>query len=126
VEGESLDYLRIIYSFLLVIGLMLICAKLWQRFGVGKVTFAGNRRENRLQLIEAKVVDARRKLLLLRCDDKEYLVLMGPNQDIALTQPVNMQPVNLQSPQNDASTQASGTLLSPLSTAAEQAGELRS
>nr|WP_280863889.1 flagellar biosynthetic protein FliO [Falsiroseomonas frigidaquae] len=41
----------------------------------------------RLALVEALPLDRNRRLLLLRCDGREMLVLVGGGQDLVLPQP---------------------------------------
>lgn len=40
---------------------------------------------SRLQVISALALDSRRRLVLTRCDDKEYLLLLSTNGDILLS-----------------------------------------
>jgi flagellar protein FliO/FliZ len=38
----------------------------------------------RLQVVEQMPLDARRRLVIVRCDDKEHLLLLGANEDIVV------------------------------------------
>lgn len=72
----EISYLRFIGSLALV--LILLVAVLWglRRFGVGGMaTRTGMRR--RLGVVEAVAVDGRRRLVLVRRDDREHLLLVG-------------------------------------------------
>ncbi|MDN5248899.1 flagellar biosynthetic protein FliO [Bartonella sp. TP] len=40
--------------------------------------------KNRLALIEAISLDSKKKLVLVKCDEKEYLILLAPSGDILL------------------------------------------
>jgi flagellar protein FliO/FliZ len=52
---------------------------------VGGLQFTQRRQtERRLQISESLLVDARRRLLLVRRDDAEYLVLLSPQGDLVL------------------------------------------
>ena len=77
-------YLRFLLVLLFVLALICGIAWLVRRFGwAGQLT--PNRGQNRrLSVIEVTALDARRKLVLLRRDSHEYLVLLGPNQDLLL------------------------------------------
>lgn len=44
----------------------------------------GNRKGARLKISEAMQVDAKRKLVIVECDQKEFLILIGGSNDIIL------------------------------------------
>jgi flagellar protein FliO/FliZ len=78
-------YLRFAASLVLVLGLML--AVLWalRRFGLGgMVARPGARR--RLSVIETMALDGRRRLVLVRRDDCEHLLLIGGPNDMVVEQ----------------------------------------
>lgn len=78
---EPISYIRFLASLVLVLGL--IFGVLWalRRFGVGgMVARPGGRR--RLAMVEAMTVDNRRRLVLVRRDDREHLLLIGGTQDL--------------------------------------------
>lgn len=71
-------YLRFLLALAFVLGL--IAALTWaaRRFG-----FAGNMspmksRSTRLAVVEALMLDTKRRLVLIRRDDREHLLILGP------------------------------------------------
>ena len=80
-------YLRFILALAAVLGLIGGAAWIFKRYGVERhlVKRSGDARK-RLGVVEMQTVDPRHKLLLLRRDDVEHLVLLGPNQDLLLEQ----------------------------------------
>ena len=64
----------------------MIFALAWavRRFGPGSRLLPNAGRDRRLTILEVASVDARRRLILLRRDRTEYLVLLGPTQDLLL------------------------------------------
>jgi len=49
------------------------------------LTFTGRSlRQSRLQMVETLAIDIRRRLVIVRCDGKEHLLLLGANQDIVV------------------------------------------
>jgi flagellar protein FliO/FliZ len=72
------DYLKFLFSFILVIGMMGGLALILKKIGLGNmgVVPADKRR---LKIVEILPLDARRKALILRRDDKEHLVILGTN-----------------------------------------------
>src|SRR5690606_5931795 len=72
----------------LVLVLALIALTVWlmRRFGDGRVaTQAGGRgRQQRLAVLDSTSVDARRKLVLIRRDNVEHLILIGGPTDVVI------------------------------------------
>lgn len=81
---EMETYLRFVAMLALVLALIAICAWAIRRFGLGGALAATKGGTKRLAIVEVKVIDPRRKLVLLRHDGKEHLVLLGPTQDLLL------------------------------------------
>ena len=75
-------YIRFALALVLVVGLIAFIAWLVRRFGIlgklspGAGTPSGRKR---LSVIEACGVDARRRLVLVRCDNTEHLILLTGN-----------------------------------------------
>ena len=72
------DYIKFVAALVFVLGLMGGLALVLKRIGLGNVgvTPADKRR---LKIVEILTIDARRKALILRRDDKEHLVILGVN-----------------------------------------------
>ena len=64
--------------------LVLIAGLAWaaRRLGLAGRLPAGEGKTARLAVVEVRALDARRKLVLVRRDGAEHLVLLGPNQDL--------------------------------------------
>jgi flagellar protein FliO/FliZ len=77
-------YLRFFVALLLVLGL--IGALTWaaRRFGVGGRLVPNAGKHRRLTIVEVTALDTRRKLVLLRRDDTEHLLLLGTGQDLVV------------------------------------------
>lgn len=77
-------YLR--FMFALVLVLALIGALTWaaRRFGLGGQLTPNTGKSARLSIVEVRTMDSRRKLVLVRRDACEHLVLLGPSQDLLL------------------------------------------
>lgn len=68
-------------ALLLVVGLILALAWIARRLGLmGRFATVGGKR--RLVLVEVLPLDAKRRLVLLRRDNAEHLVLLGLNGDL--------------------------------------------
>jgi flagellar protein FliO/FliZ len=78
----SLDtYFRFLLALVFVLALIGGCAWLAKRFGfgygIGKGKLGQRGRSARLGIVEIQSLDARRKLILVRRDDVEHLLLLG-------------------------------------------------
>jgi flagellar protein FliO/FliZ len=80
----SLDlYTRFVIAVIAVLALLAVFAWLARRFGfAGRVPSRGARR--RLAIVEVAAIDNKRRLVLLRRDDVEHLVLVGVDSAIVV------------------------------------------
>ena len=74
-------YFRFLLALVFVLALIGGCAWLAKRFGFG-IRTGGNAlgirgRKARLGIVEVQSLDARRKLVLVRRDDVEHLIVLG-------------------------------------------------
>lgn len=73
---DWLQLARVLAALILVVGLVALVSMLLRRYGTGTRS-SGGRRGRRLALIETLPLDARRRLVLIRRDDQEHLLLLG-------------------------------------------------
>ena len=67
-------YLRFALALVLVLGLIALLAWMLRRFGMGMKMSKGRR----LGVSEVQMLGPRHKLMLVRRDDVEHLVILGP------------------------------------------------
>ncbi|MBI2254229.1 MAG: flagellar biosynthetic protein FliO [Proteobacteria bacterium] len=75
-------YLRFALALLLVLGLIALFAWALRRFGFGGALRADNRR--RIQILETTPLGPRHRLVLVRRDQTEHLLLLGPQGDLVV------------------------------------------
>ena len=76
---------KFVFAFVFVIALVLAMAWLYRRFGEGRLTAPGTRgRQPRLAVIDAAQVDGRRRLILIRRDNVEHLLMIGGPTDVVV------------------------------------------
>src|ERR1700681_2561540 len=78
---------RFFIAFLIVLGLIGVTAWIVRRFGgerLGAATARG--RQPRLAVIDAAAVDGRRRLILIRRDNIEHLLMIGGPTDVVVEQ----------------------------------------
>lgn len=74
-DGETL--FKFFFAFMFVMGLMFLLAYVLKRAGLaGHSMLPGGKR--RLKVIEHLPIDHRRRLLLVRRDDREHLLILSP------------------------------------------------
>lgn len=74
------DYLRFFFALVFVLALISLLAWLARRFGYGGA-FTRPRADRRLSVVESLSLDARHRLVLVRRDAVEHLILLGSAGD---------------------------------------------
>jgi flagellar protein FliO/FliZ len=77
-------YFRFLFALVFVLALIGILAWAARRYGFLRGTVRPRNGERRLEVIEIAPVDSKRRLLLLRRDRTEHLVLLGPTADVVI------------------------------------------
>ena len=79
-------YLRFVAALIVVLGLIVGAAWLMRRYGfrMSQSLAGGGRGQRRLAVLEALGLDPKRRLMLIRRDDREYLLLLGPAGDLLI------------------------------------------
>jgi flagellar protein FliO/FliZ len=77
---DTMLLLKFFSVFAFVIGLMMLFSWVLKKIGVSSsvLTRGGNKR---LKLIEVMQIDHKRRLVLIRRDDKEHLLVLGPESE---------------------------------------------
>jgi flagellar protein FliO/FliZ len=83
--GEGQYGLRFAFAFIVVLGLIGLFTWLARRFGAASLgTTTARGRQPRLAVIDAAAVDGRRRLLLIRRDNVEHLLMIGGPTDVVV------------------------------------------
>ena len=72
------NYLQAVIALVFVLALIGGIALLARRFGFGLPTPALGGRNRRVAIVETAMLDAKRRLVLVRRDSTEHLILLGP------------------------------------------------
>jgi len=75
---------RFFIAFLIVLALIGLTAWLVRRFGANRLGTAARGRQPRLAVIDAATVDGRRRLVLIRRDNIEHLLMIGGPTDLVV------------------------------------------
>jgi hypothetical protein len=105
--GGMPDAVKFIIVFLVI--LCILVPLLWRRFGVGSLSASAQRgRQARLAVIDTASVDVRRKLVLIKRDNVEHLLMIGGPADIVVESGIVRTPAAAREPRPipDARTEA--------------------
>ena len=85
--GEGQSGLKIVLFVIVVLGLLALAFWLLRRFGSGRLGGGATRgRHPRLAVIDQATVDSRRRLVLIRRDNVEHLLIIGGPSDVVVEQ----------------------------------------
>lgn len=77
-------YFRFLIALIFVLALIGLIAWIARRFGVGRVAVRPRGAARRIEVIETAAIDAKRRLVLLRRDRTEHLVLLGASSELLI------------------------------------------
>lgn len=78
------DYLRFVLALIFVLGLIGGATLLAKRFGVGNTGSMRGRAGKRLSIVETMAIDTKHRLVLIRRDQTEHLILVGGATDLLI------------------------------------------
>ena len=78
------DYTRFVLALVFVLALIGLLTWLVRRFGLAGRMPMNTKQGRRLDVVEVAALDSRRRLVLVRRDRTEHLVLLGANADIVV------------------------------------------
>lgn len=81
---ELVDFTRFVFSLGLVLGLIWLAAFLFRKFGLDKKLRSGRSMAGKLELVDTLYLDPRRKLIVVRYEAKEYLLLLTGDRALQL------------------------------------------
>src|SRR5215470_1246389 len=85
--GEGQSGIKVVLFVIVVLGLLALAFWLLRRFGGGRLVSGATRgRQPRLAIIDQATVDSRRRLVLIRRDNVEHLLIIGGPSDVVVEQ----------------------------------------
>ena len=117
--GEAVGtYVAFGVGLLIVILLIILLLRILRSFTGGMF---GNKSQNRLGVIEAAAVDNKRRLVLVRRDNVEHLIMIGGTSDILVESGINRAAPAPRPPQPQSPTKAAPPTPAPAQTATPRA-----
>ncbi|MGE0828721.1 MAG: flagellar biosynthetic protein FliO [Hyphomonadaceae bacterium] len=74
-----IEWARAAFALLAVLALIGLAAVAARRLGMLSGAAPGQKR--RMKVVESMMLDPRRRLVIIQCDDREHLVLLSPSGD---------------------------------------------
>jgi flagellar protein FliO/FliZ len=81
---EPVSYLRAVLALIFVVALIALiawAARRWLASGGNFATMKVKDSTRRLQMVEQFYFEPKRRLVLMRCDDEEHLILLGHQRE---------------------------------------------
>ncbi len=80
---DFLDVARAIFALIATLALIVGAAYAARRLGMLQ---PGGPGEKRMRITETLLIDTRRRMVIVRVDDREHVVLLGPTGDLVLSE----------------------------------------
>lgn len=80
---DFLDWARALFALIATLALIGLAAYAARRFGMLDNTVG--KADRRLKVTESLMLDPRRRLVLVRLDGREHLLLLSPSRDLVVT-----------------------------------------
>jgi flagellar biogenesis protein FliO len=81
---DAADYLRFAFALVFVLALIGLASWFVRRFGLGGRIAGVRAGARRIGIVEATAIDAKRRLVLVRRDEVEHLLLIGGGADLVV------------------------------------------
>jgi flagellar protein FliO/FliZ len=103
ITPELPQFLRLIIALAIVLSLMGGLALLLKKLGLAEKAPTLRNNKRRLRLVESLPLDARRRLVLLECDDKQHLVILSATSETLIKSDIPTPPVDESSKADEGS-----------------------
>lgn len=85
-------YLQFFFALVFVLGLFGALVLVARHYGIGHRMASRTNASRRLSLVEVMVLDAKRRVVLLRRDDTEHLLVLGPTGETVVESGIKVAP----------------------------------
>lgn len=89
------SYAQFLFALLFVLGLIGLFAVALKRLSMTGLTgLRSGKGLRRLSIVETVIVDGKRRMVLVRRDDREHLLLLGQNNDLVIESDIDPVPLS--------------------------------
>ena len=86
---DWMNYLQFAIALLVVLALMGLLTLALKKLNLAQSGMHG--KGNRIKIIEQRMIDSRHKVAIIRCDDKDHLVILGQNGNTVIKADMDIQ-----------------------------------
>ena len=79
---DWLEWVRALFALIATLALIMGAAYGARRLGMLQ---PGGQAPRRMKISESLMLDPRRRMVIVRCDDREHLILLGPAGDVVVS-----------------------------------------
>ena len=98
---DLLDYARAVFALIATLALIVGAAYAARRFGMLQ---PGGPGVKRMRVTETLLIDTRRRLVIVRVDGREHVMLLGPAGDVLVTDMAAKETVVVETPVGETTT----------------------
>ena len=98
---DLLDYARAVFALIATLALIVGAAYAARRVGMLQ---PGGPGVKRMRVTETLLIDTRRRLVIVRVDDREHVMLLGPAGDVLVTDMAAKETVVVETPVGETTT----------------------
>lgn len=80
---DWIDWARMLFALIATLALIVGAAYAARRLGMLQ---ANGSTAKRLRISESLMLDPRRRLVIVRCDEREHMLLLGPGGDVVVSE----------------------------------------
>ena len=95
-------YVKFVFAFIFVLALIALAAVTARRFGFGLPSNPRNSTKRRLGIQESLNIDGKRRMVLVRRDEKEHLLLLGATSELVIESSITSSKSILASTQDES------------------------
>lgn len=77
-------YMRSVLILVMLLGVIFLGAVALRRFGPTRHLMVSRGARKRLRIVESSLIDGRRRLVLVRCDNRDHLLMIGGVTDLVV------------------------------------------
>ncbi len=84
-DPSDISWVRVVFAFCVVLGLMAGLGGVLKYISARGFTFSTKeKRARRLKIVESLLLDTKHRCVIVRCDEREHLLLLGDQNDIVI------------------------------------------
>ena len=84
-DYEIITYLKVIFALAFVLGLIILSSIFIKKTGLDKKLIGNRTNNSRLAVVESLYLDHKNRIVIVKCDEKEVVLLVGTNGNLLIS-----------------------------------------